>query len=171
MGVTIHFEGYLKSDNDFKDIMFKAKNFALTNNLPYESFSEQLKKLDRVRNEQDCIYEGSTKGIKILPDENSEPLWLEFDKENYIQEYCKTQFAGIEVHLKIIALLKEIQQHFIELQVTDEGEYWDTNDKFLLQECFNNYFDAAEKAISENQKLKGPFKLQDGRIIDLMEFE
>ena len=171
MGVTIHFEGQLKSDNDFDSVMTKAKTFAQTNDMPYSNFTEPLKKLGRVKDEQDWDYEGPTKGIKILPDENSDPLWLEFDKNNYIQEYCKTQFAGIDVHLQIISFLKEIQPHFIELHVTDEGEYWDTEDKSLLQESLDNYFAAAEKAKTENPKLSGPFRLKDGRLIDLMEDE
>jgi len=95
-------------------------------------------------------------------------LWLEFDKDNNIQEYCKTQFAGIQAHLQIISLLKEIQQHFIELHVTDESEYWDTKDESLLQESLDKYFDAAEKAKTENPKLSGPYRLKDGRLIDLM---
>jgi len=110
---------------------------------------------------------GADKGIKIQPDENSDTLWLEFDKNNYIQEYCKTQFAGIDVHVQIISLLKEIQPHFTELQVTDESEYWETENKSLLQESLDNYFDAEEKAKTENPKLSGPFRLKNGRIIDL----
>ncbi len=169
MGVTIHFEGQLKSDKDFDSVMTKAKTFAQTNEMPYETFSEPLKKLDRVKDEQDWDYEGPTKGIKIQPDPNSDPLWLEFDKDNYIQEYCKTQFAGIDIHIKIVSLLREIQQHFNELLVTDEGEYWDTKDNAQLQNSLDSYFDAAEKAKAENAKLNGPFRLEDGRIIDLME--
>lgn len=171
MGVTIHFEGQLKSDKDFDSVMTKAQSFAQTNDMPYENFSEPNKKLDRVKDEQDWNYEGPTKGIKIQPDENSDPLWLEFDKDNYIQEYCKTQFAGIDTHLQIISLLKEIQPHFIDLQVIDEGEYWDTQDKTLLQDKFDNYYDAVEKAKAENPKLNGPYRLEDGRLIDLMEDE
>lgn len=171
MGVTIHFEGQLKLDKDFGSVMIKAKNFALTNDMPHDSFSEPYKKLGRVKDEQDWDYEGPTKGIKIQPHENSDPLWLEFDKDNYIQEYCKTQFVGIDTHLKIISLLKEIQPHFIYLQVTDEGEYWGSEDKSLLQECLDSYFDAAEKAKTKNPKLNGPYRLKDGRLIDLMENE
>lgn len=171
MGVTIHFEGQLKSDNDFDNVMTKAKTFAQTNNMPYSFFTEPLKKLGRVKDEQDWDYQGPTKGIKIQPDESSDPLWLEFDKDNYIQEYCKTQFAGIDTHLQIISLLKEIQPHFIDLQVTDEGEYWETGDRELLQDCLDNYFDEAEKVKTENPKLNGPYRLKDGRIIDLMEYE
>lgn len=171
MGVTIHFEGQLKSDKDFGSVMTKAQSFAQINDMPYENFSEPNKKLDRVKDEQDWNYEGPTKGIKIQPDENSDPLWLEFDKDNYIQEYCKTQFAGIDTHLQIISLLKEIQPHFIDLQVIDEGEYWDTQDKTLLQDKLDNYYDAVEKAKAENPKLNGPYRLEDGRLIDLMEDE
>jgi len=39
----------------------------------------------------------------------------------------------------------------------------------ILQKHFDNYFIAAEKAVIENPGLSGPFKLQDGRLIDLME--
>lgn len=169
MGVTIHFEGQLKSDKDFNDVITKAKNFAQTNDMPFESFSEPFKKLNRVKDEQDWDYEGPTKGIKIQPDPNSDPLWLEFDKDNYIQEYCKTQFAGVDVHLKIISILKEIQTHFVELLVTDEGYYWGTYDKTQLQNALDAFFDAAEKAKAKNPKLRGPFRLEDGRIIDLIE--
>lgn len=169
MGVTIHFEGQLKSNKDFDSVMAKAKKFADRNDMPYVTFSETLKKLSRVKDEQDWDYEGPTKGIKIQPDENCDPLWIEFDKDNYIQEYCKTQFAGIEVHVLIISLLKETQLHFRILEVIDEGEYWDTEDKSLLQKCFENYFVAVEKAKTENPKLNGPYRLEDGRLIDLME--
>lgn len=169
MGVTIHFEGQLKSNDDYDDVMSKAQNFAQFNEMPFDFFSEPLKKLSRVKDDQDWDFEGATKGIKIQPSPNSDPLWLEFDSNNYIQEFCKTQFAGSEVHLKIIALLKEIQVHFNELLVFDEGEFWETNDKIQLQNAFESYFDAAEKAMAENPKLKGPFRLEDGRIIDLME--
>lgn len=169
MGVTIHFEGKLRSNEDFDFVMKKAKKFAIENDMPCKSFSERFKKLDRVKDEQDWIYEGPTKGVRIQPDPNADPLWLEFDKDNYIQEYCKTQFAGIDTHLKIISFLKAIQVHFIYFQVFDEGAYWSTNDKLFLQGCLDDYFAAAEKAKARNPKLNGPFRLDDGRIIDLME--
>ena len=75
----------------------------------------------------------------------------------------------IDLHLKIISFLKEIQPHFNELLVTDEGEYWETNDKTKLQNSLDSYFDAAKKSKADNPKLNGPYRLEDGRIIDLME--
>ncbi len=169
MGVTIHFEGQLKSDKEFESVIEKAIEFATINEMPFYHFNEPLKKLERVKDEQDWDYEGPTKGIHIQPDANAEPFWLEFDKDNYIQDYCKTQFAGPDVHIKLIDFLKSIQSNFFDLNVFDEGEYWETNDVILLENNFHNFFDAAENAKKENPKLNGPFKLEDGRIIDLMD--
>lgn len=169
MGVTIHFEGQLISEQDFNMLINKAKDFAQRNSMQHNLISDAFKSLARVKNEKEWNYDGPTKGIAIQPDRNCDPLFLEFDTENYIQEYCKTQFTGIEVHLKIIYFLKEIKPHFSTLIVIDEGEYWESEDKLLLQKHFDNYFIAAEKAVKENPKLSGPFRLQDGRLIDLME--
>jgi len=169
MGVTIHFEGQLISEQDFDMLINKAKDFAQRNCMQHNLISDALKSLARVKNEKEWNYDGPTKGIAIQPDRNCDPLVLEFDTEHYIQEYCKTQFAGIEVHLKIIYFLKEIKSHFSTLIVIDEGEYWESEDELLLQKHFNDYFIAAEKAVTENPKLSGPFRLQDGRLIDLME--
>jgi hypothetical protein len=57
MGVTIHFEGQLKSDNDFDSVITQAKNFALKNDMPYEFFAESFKELSRVKDEQNWDYE------------------------------------------------------------------------------------------------------------------
>jgi hypothetical protein len=168
MGVTIHFEGQLKSDYDFDNVMTIAKDFASENKMESNFFNESIKKLERVKDEKDWDYEGPVKGIKIQPDDNTDPLWLEFDKDNYIQEYCKTQFADINIHILLINFFKQIQPYFNNLIVIDEGEYWETNNKNKLQDFFDNYFNAAEKEKSENSKLDGPYRLENGRLIDLM---
>ena len=169
MGVTIHFEGQLISEQEFNLVMTKAKDFAQRNNMQYNLMSDASKRLIRIKDEKDWNYDGPTKGIAIQPDINCDPLILEFDAEHYIQEYCKTQFAGIEVQLKIISFLKEIKSHFSTLTVIDEGQYWESEDELLLQKHFDYYFIAAEKAVIENPRLSGPFRLQDGRLIDLMD--
>jgi len=48
---------------------------------------------------------------------------LEFDENLYVQEFAKTQFAGVDWHLKVVGLLKAIQSYFRELRVADEGEF------------------------------------------------
>ena len=169
MGVTIHFEGQLSSPEYFDKIIETAKGFAESNELDYFLFKEDNKLLQRVKDEQDWDYEGPTKGIQIQPDENSDPLILEFDENSYLQDYCKTQFADVSVHILVISLLKEIEPYFDSLSVFDEGEYWETSDINNLQQHIDNCFQAIEDAKKENATLEGPFRLNNGRIVDLIE--
>jgi hypothetical protein len=168
MGVTIHFEGQLLSADHYTTVIGVAKTFAESQGWDYFLFQEESKLLQRVREEQDWDYEGATKGIKIQPDKDCDPLILEFDENLFLQEYCKTQFSDINVHTLIVQLLKIIQVHFSNFKVEDEGEYWDTSDTEVLEQHFRNCFRAIESAKQENPRLAGPFKLENGRIIDLM---
>ncbi len=171
MGVTIHFEGKLKSQESFQKIIDIAKQYALSNDLIFSLFNEENKILERVKDEKDWDYQGSTNGLLMQPDINSDPLNLEFDKDLYIQEYCKTQFADISVHILVIDLLRQIERYFKVLKVDDEGEYWDTGDITLLQKHFDNCFKAIDEVKQEDKSLEGPFRLENGRIIDLMSNE
>jgi len=168
MGVTIHFEGKLKQTNSTKKVIDIVKKFAEQNNMAYSEFSEENVLLKRVKDEEDWDYYSSTTGIEIQPHENTDPLRFEFDENGYIQDYCKTQFADIEIHVKIIKLLKQIEPFFDNLIVIDEGEYWDTNDIELLDKLIEDCFVAIENAKQENPKLRGPYRVNT-RIIDLME--
>jgi hypothetical protein len=151
MGVTIHFEGQLLSADHYTTVIGVAKTFAESQGWDYFLFQEESKLLQRVREDKDC-----------------DPLILEFDENLFLQEYCKTQFSDINVHTLIVQLLKIIQVHFSNFKVEDEGEYWDTSDTEVLEQHFRNCFRAIESAKQENPRLAGPFKLENGRIIDLM---
>jgi hypothetical protein len=137
--------------------------------LEHFEFKEDYKLLERVKDEKDWNYEGSTKGLQLQPDLNSDPVILEFDENLYVQEFCKTQFADTSVHILVIDLLKQIQPYFDNLIVEDEGEYWETSDINLLQQHIDNCNRVSEEMKNENSKMNGPFRLNNGRIIDLME--
>lgn len=68
MGVTIHFEGQLSSLDNFDKVISVAKNFAENNHWEYFEFKEDYKLLERVKDEKDWNYEGSTKGLQLQPD-------------------------------------------------------------------------------------------------------
>ncbi|MBW8361855.1 MAG: hypothetical protein K0M56_06675 [Kaistella sp.] len=142
--------------------------FCKDQNWQYFFFENEYKLLERVKEEKNWDYEGPTKGIQIQTDEKCEPLIFEFDKDLYIQEYCKTQFADIDIHIQIINLLRSIKDYFTNLKVVDEGLFWDTDNGEILTQNFEDFFYAMENAIQENPKLSGPFKLESGRIVDLM---
>lgn len=168
MGITIHFEGRLKNEQNYSVLIKKVIEYSELREWNYFLFENESKILQRVRNEEDWDYEGTTKGIQTQPHKNSEPLIFEFDKDLYIQEYCKTQFSDVETHMNIIDLLDILSDNFSSFEVFDEGEYWETKDISLLKEHWRNFYAAIAEAKENNNDLQGPFKLENGRIIDLM---
>ncbi|KQS89793.1 hypothetical protein [Chryseobacterium sp. Leaf394] len=168
MGITIHFEGKVKNDENYNLLVRKVIEYSEFQGWNFFEFQNELKKLERVKNEEDWDYIGTTKGVQVQPHKNSEPLIFEFDKDLYIQEYCKTQFSDIETHIKITELLNVITDYFSNLEIFDESEYWETGNERLLQENWEKFYTAMDEAMAENSYLKGPFKLENGRIIDLM---
>lgn len=168
MGVTIHFEGKAKSNEDIDSVISLARNYAISNNMPFQSVNLPNTVLSRIINEKDAPYEGPVRGIKIEPHFNCEQLIFEFGNDLFMQNYCKTQFAPIEVHISIIKLLKTISLHFSTLSVFDEGQYWETGSTDILQKEMDYCFDQMEKIKNEDSTVKGPFRSDKGRIIDLM---
>ena len=171
MGVTIHFEGRLKTEQDYNEVMSKATEFAEQNRVDYKKFESEEKILLRIRHEQDWDYKGCTRGIRIQLDENCDPFNLEFDKNNFIQEYCKTQFTDVNNHIKIIDFLRSLKPNFDDLAVVDEGEYWETENKETLINHIKTCFHQIEWAKQNDETLDGPYKIADGRIADLKRFE
>ena len=54
----------------------------------------------------------------------------------------KTQFAGPQIHIVLVNLLRYLGQKYCsELQVSDEGGFWETNDEAVLLSAFQQYDD------------------------------
>jgi len=57
-----------------------------------------------------------------------EPTWGAF---------TKTQWAGADVHLKVVQILKQLsEKYFSDFVVNDESDFWDHGDEKLLRERF-----------------------------------
>ncbi len=170
MGVVIHFEGQLKSESDFLQVIIIARDFADKYNLHTERIDIPEKTLIRVAGEDEWKYQGPVKGIKLIINEWAEPLWVAFDENLYMQEFCKTQFADISTHLLVVDLLRAIEPNFSNFEVFDEGEFWETSDVRLLEERREAFFEALNEAQQKNPLLQaGPFKTESGRIIDAIQ--
>ena len=168
MGVTIHFEGKLKDKDSLAQCLDLAKQFAEERIWHVKSIDNPEVTLRRVRHEQDWNYVGPVTGIEIQPHSDSEPLRLEFDRDLYVQDYIKTQFAPVNVHVQVGELLHLLDSFFEGLAVEDEGEYFETNDLSLL----TKHRDSVSSALSEylvNPKNHGPVRLDSGRIVDVVE--
>ncbi len=119
------------------------------------------------------------KGIIIRPHEKSETLSFIFNPkgslinpailmfDDFSQKYVyyvsiKTQFAPIEIHIAVIKLLKYLKNVFIKnLEVLDEGGYWETLDERILEnkmrflaskiELLGEIFEAQHEELSQTK--------------------
>ena len=168
MGITVHFEGKLRDEQAYTQLLSDATDFAAEKGWPAERFSIAHITLKRVREEKDWDYTGPTKGVELRPHPSSEPLRLEFDQDLYIQEYIKTQFAPIEVHKEVAALLRKLSSHFATFEVFDEGEYYETKDENLLAKHRDRCFEVLDENVANDSTMRGPVRLPSGRIADLV---
>ena len=168
MGVTIHFYGRLKNKESLDEVITIASEFAAEKGCEVFNLDSEKKQLFRVKDGKQSEYEGPVRGIQFHADENCDPFVLEFDDDLYIQQFCKTQYAGISTHVEVIQLLRDIEPCFETFVVLDEGDFWETSDISSLEQRFETNFSAAEEMKKENPKLKGPIRLMNGRILDLI---
>lgn len=169
MGVTIHFEGGLKSEEAYEALIASANALASEMEWPSTQIEEREATLQRVKDEEDWDYIGPVKGVEILPHETCDPFRLEFDENLYIQEYIKTQFAPIQIHVLLIDFLQKHNELFKNLEIIDEGEFLETNDTEVLEKHIEACNKQLDDYLSQPDKYYGPVKLESGRIVDLME--
>lgn len=148
MGLTIHYSGKLRNPAILPSLIEEAADISQTMQWPYEVI--------------DKTPDVPVGGILIAP-EGSEPLWLTFHEEGfmcnpmlyaYVQEvegkgipqeaeqwlFTKTQYAGVEVHMALIRLMRHLSQKYFEkFEVHDESQYWETNDEDLCRKRFGEY--------------------------------
>jgi len=168
MGVTIHFEGKLRTRRDLDLLIASAQAGAEKLGWPHRPIAEDRAHLARVRGEEDWDYVGPTTGIELLPHDRSDPLRFEFDSDLYVQEFIKTQFAGPHVHSQVVELLRSLEPRFETLSVEDEGDFWSTGDKDALQEHFSAFERALAEHLRENPGAQGPVRLPSGRWVDVI---
>lgn len=168
MGVTIHYGGNLKSIDQLDDLIDEMIEVSNANKWEYQLFPEITSK------EKDPLLP-SLKGIAFGHD-NSEPIWLTFNskgellspivamfnqnKSDPIQEipynaFTKTQYGGPEYHIKVVNLLKYLEQKYFSLwNVRDESRYYETEDKDHLVECMT-IIDRSLTALNEAFEVHG----------------
>jgi hypothetical protein len=87
--------------------------------------------------------------------------------------HTKTQRGGADIHIAIVKLLKYLEKkYFAEMNVSDEGNYWETMDKTILQARFDEYtqlINSVKGALEKDnwQITDAPFLLSN-KIDDLL---
>lgn len=134
MGVTIHFEGKVNRPTAYSLLLDELYEFGAKHDWVVEEIPQANRSLKRVRDEQNWDYSGLTFGVQFSPHADCDPLRFEFDKDYYIQEFVKTQFAGPQIHITIIDLLRRIEPFFESLKLQDEGDFWTNSDEVVLEQ-------------------------------------
>ena len=170
VGVTIHFEGTLKNTAAYEQLLKTTRTYAQSRTWLTEPIEPAVKKLLRVRrqNEEKWDYVGPVTGAIVYIHEDCDPVRLEFDKDLYLQEFVKTQFAGPEVHKRVVEFLRSIEPFFEEFYVEDEGEYWKTGDLEALSRHIDNCNVMIEEEMKKSPKWRSKVRTPEGRILDLI---
>src|SRR5262249_10737088 len=116
----------------------------------------------------DVDYCGPIDGIVLFPHPDAEPLHLEFDRTLYVQDFIKTQFAPLDVHVRVVELLHSLEPDFEELAVVDEGEFWDSADVQTLRRHVDTINRVLKDLLAKNPKTRYPVRLSSGRIADFV---
>jgi hypothetical protein len=159
MGVSIHYRGRLDSPDRLPAFCEKLMIIASSMGWQYLVLDEDWSipanpVLDHSGGTAEIKGHLGLKGIQLKPPGESESLDFFFDSKGYllsplnvilVQEgvlaldhawnSVKTQFLSAEMHVMIIGLLKYIKEHHLQnLEVKDEGEYWETGDYRALED-------------------------------------
>ena len=144
MSITVHFGGQLSSLKDLDALLSFITYYAEEQGWVYS----ELKEDDQTE------LEPWEKGICLQSDINVETINIFFDESLTLATFCKTQFGGVEAHIEVIDFLHSIEEFFEKFWVDDEGDYWKTNDQFLLKtkmDFMSKILDDVEKSINDQK--------------------
>lgn len=136
MGITIHYKGKLNNPDLLNDLTDEMVAISKETEWKYELIDDKVQYV---------------KGIIMRPHIKSETFSLLFNKnldlvsiaalslgecnkEGPHVSSIKTQYAPLEIHILVINLLKYLKNKYIsDLEVFDDGNYWNTMDKNVLK--------------------------------------
>lgn len=141
MGLSMHYQGSLGDSVRLPEILAELEDIAT-------SMGWNSHRIERDAENPEFS------GIILQPDDETESLPFLFDRNGRLRcladlichqfeadpRYSywvsvKTQFGKIETHLWIVGLLRYLKSKYLsDLEVSDEGEYWETGNVSLLDE-------------------------------------
>ncbi len=155
MGVSIHYRGRLNDTALLSTLCDELGDIADSMGWPSVSLDDDWSTPPDAVPKSCGEVQGylGLRGVQITPHPDSEPLVLFFDANGYIRSpitmlmildgtlqpetawvAMKTQFAGPDIHVLVVGLLKYLKKRYIaNLEVSDESEYWESGDRRKLE--------------------------------------
>jgi len=169
MGITINYRGKIDDLSEVDHLSGELQDFAGILNWDHQLWTEDWSQPNTasMSKEGDIVRVNGNipiRGITLYPHEKCEPLSITFSKEGYLAssitmvlaaenrvkpdeswQTVKTQFAPIDTHIAIIKLLRFIKTRYISnLEVVDEGCYWQSDDINELESRLETVADAID---------------------------
>ncbi len=152
MGICIHFDGKLDSEEQYIELIKFSISYATEHDWTVIHVEADGKV-----------------GVKLIVHELCDPIFLEFGPDWTCNDFVKTQFAGVDCHIGVTEFFRKIKDFFMEFDVFDEGEYWDTGDRRVLEEQFGTITGMIVDMLKREPHLKSPGKTSDGRFLDAVD--
>lgn len=169
MGITIHYRGKIDRVEDVARLSAEIKEFAEILEWDSRQWKENwhLPNSAALEKSKDGLALSGhipIRGISLFPDPNCEPLFLTFRKDGLLASSMnmvmiadkdidseglwlstKTQFASSDIHIAIIKLLRFVKTKYVSnLEVNDDGGYWERDDTADLEKRFHHIGAAIE---------------------------
>ena len=154
MGVTIHYAGQLHDPANHQPLLDFVQVYALRSGWSFAKLPFVV---------------GTLQGFVVRPHPDSEPVEFIFGNRNRFSSWVKTQFAGPDIHIQIVRFLRQIKPTLGRLGVSDEGEYWTTENRETLEWHINKVNELIASYVIENPQIQTKVRTSDGRIVDLIE--
>ena len=156
MGLTICYRGTLRNPNELEILLNDVADICME--IGWRSMPVHRSNIM------------PAKGVMITP-ERSESIWLTFltngrmydaghflftshpeqekvDQEKYKWIFTKTQYAGMDTHMAIIKFFRYLSKnYFIEFELMDDSQYWETNDPSVCVQHFGKMDKGMENLI------------------------
>ena len=161
MGITIHYRGRLDDVGRMRSFIEDAAARAGGRGWRLERLSEEAPWV---------------RGLVVMPREHCEPLCFLFSREGVLRHlidlaggahaaeprpwvFVKTQFAGPETHAAIIEFLQWAKANYIsDLEVEDEGEYWETGNGETLRARMGAVDRLIREVVEKSRALGSPVR-------------
>lgn len=170
MGISIHYKGSIRDLRLVKELQEEIVDICGVMNWDYR-----------------LIDEPSLRGVAFEPHPKCESVILLFNCDGNLVNFfnpmdddyddmpwvsVKTQFAGVAIHIIIVKLLRYLKKKYVpNLEVEDEGEYWEKEDKHLLKHKFDYLKRALDKveSIFVSSELRTGNTMTAEELLDRME--